>query len=499
MALLGGFTPWAHLRLRDHRPGPKSYPPPGKGIPEKSILHKYPRRPQETTVGPGEYQIPSTVGQCRSTVFGPPGGLGLPEATRAKGERKRGQTAGKAKRSDIPPLPKQYSLAQSPDTPAFSMYCKAQYKQLSSGVGPGEYTIPSSFDPSGKGPHFGQRTKLLTTCDMVPGPGAYNVPRFGDVVPNPKEYITSVHKVLAEESGPGPGSYDDPTTIAARFAPPKLRLYDGPHFGRRYNQLRANWFTGPGPADYGDVSRIMQKRIRCSPVFRPSVQTVPDNKTMRAAVNFAPGPGVYLLPSEFDWDYKKGFSLGPRTFYEPKTAASDVVGPGSYDLGKPPMTSKGFRFAAQPYYPLALAEIPKAAETAANAVGGPGLYYPSLDAVRPSKYKAVAGFGLGQRFADQNDGGPLCYDVKPPESTRGTVFFRGDYRRSKHLHGWADGGPSYDVMNDTIADNMRKGKGFTFGIRYPARATHQVCRPYDATTNINCEYPDETTWMTKLK
>ncbi|RNF02309.1 uncharacterized protein Tco025E_08419 [Trypanosoma conorhini] len=500
MALLGGFTPWAHLRLRDHRPGPMSYPPPGNDIPERSILRKYPTRSREATVGPGEYQIPTTVGQCRSTVFGPPSGPGSTEAARANVSPKRRQTVGKGKRGGVPPLPKQYSLALYPDTPAFSIYSKLQDKPLGSGVGPGEYAIPSSFDLAGKGPHFGQRTKLLTTRDIVPGPGAYQVPRFGDDMPKLKEYITSVRKVHADENGPGPGSYDDPTTIAARLAPPQLRLYDGPRFGGRHSQPKSTLFTGPGPAEYGDVSQIMRKRVRCTPVFRAPIQTVPENKTVRAAVNFAPGPGIYLLPSEFDRDYKKGVSLGARTLREPKPATSATVGPGSYNLGKPPMTSNGFRFAAQPYDPLAFADQEESvAESAASADAGPALYYPKLDAVKPYKYKAVAGFGLGQRFMVRNAGGPLCYDVKPPEPTRSTVFFRGDYRRSRHLHGWADGGPSYEVENDTIADSMRKGKGFTFGIRYPARATHQVCKPYDATTNINCEYPDETTWMTKPK
>ncbi|KAF8279915.1 hypothetical protein TcBrA4_0098310 [Trypanosoma cruzi] len=500
MVLIGGFTEWAHLRLRDHRPGPMSYIPVRNDVPERSILKKYPARPAEATVGPGEYQIPSTVGECRSTVFGPASGPVSAADAKAGSEKSSKENLRKKKGRKLSPLPKQYSLALSPDTPAYSIYGKLRDRPLGSGVGPGEYAISSSFDSSGKGPHFGERTKLLTTRDIVPGPGAYQLPRFGDDTSKRKEYITSVRRVPERENGPGPGNYDDPTTIAARLAPKKLRLYEGPLFGGRHYKSNCSLSTGPGPAEYGDVSRIMRKGIRCTPKFHPPVQTVPPHKTVRGTMELSQAPYTYYLPSDFDRDYNKGVSLGARVFYQPKTAASDAVGPGLYDLGKPPMTSNGFRFAAQPYDAIALAEMEeKAAATASNAASGPNMYYPNLDAVRPSRYRAVAGFGLGERFLVQNAGGPLCYDVKPPEATRATVFYRGDYRRSKNLHGLGDGGPSYVVENDTIADNTRKGKGFTFGIRYPARATHQVCKPYDATTNINCEYPDETTWMTKLK
>ncbi|ORC84691.1 uncharacterized protein TM35_000421490 [Trypanosoma theileri] len=500
MALIGGFTEWAHLRLRDHRPGPMSYTVDNHDIPKGSMLGKYAERRQETTVGPGEYHIPTTVGQCRSTVFGPPCDVSAANDV-AAAQTARKMVVGVSKgRSTPPPLPKQYSLALSPDTPAFSMYGKIRGKPASATVGPGDYAIPSVFDSTGrKGPHFGQRTKILTTRDNVPGPATYNVPRFGDEKPKRKEFITSVHKVIAEDTSPGPGSYGDPTTIAARCAPPKQRLYDGPSFGGRYHMYKRPIVPGPGPADYGDVSRIMRKGPTHTPVFAQKLQTLPSSKTVRAVADSGPGPGDYPIPSEFDQDFRKGMSFGARTWRDEKGAATGTLGPGAHDLGKPPMTSNGFRFAARPFDPAAMEESAQQARAGGDEPGGPGMYHPNLDAVRPSKYANVSGFGIGSRFPAEQTAGPLCYDVKPTDSVRGTVFYRGDYSRSRHLGANGDGGPSYNVENDTIAEGVRSGKGFTFGLRYPARATHQVCKPYDETTNINCQYEDETTWMTKVK
>ncbi|KEG09846.1 hypothetical protein DQ04_04541030 [Trypanosoma grayi] len=498
MALMGGFTEWAHLRLRDHRPGPMSYTPPPSDIPQRSILRKYAARMPDSGAGPGEYQIPTTVGQCRSTVFGPPCGPS-PATDAADSEAARTPRKTAARRGPVQPLPKQYSLALTPDTPAFTIYSKIQEKPAGIMVGPGEYTIPSEFGQVGKGPHFGLRTKLPGPCESAPGPAAYNVPRFGDEKPKRKEYISSIRRVRDTELSPGPGSYDDPTTIAARLAPPKRRLYDGPHFGGRYSTLKSTLASGPGPAQYGDLSRVLQKGPKRTPVFRPPLETVPAGKTPRAVANAGPGPGDYQLPSEFDQDFRKGVTVGARTFHAPKRSVGDALGPGSYNLGKPPMTSNGFRFAARPFDPFAIDESDvQTPDDAAEGVSGPGMYNPNLDAVRPSTYRAVGGFGLGERFPEMPAGGPLCYNVRPPTSNAGTVFYRGDYSRSRQLKKQENGGLLYNVENGTIAESVRSGKGCTFGIRYPARATHQVCKPYDETTNMNCQYDDEVTWTTKL-
>lgn len=496
---IGGFTEWAHLRLRDHRPGPMSYVAAPCSIPQRSILMKYSSRLPEAGVGPGEYQIPTTIGQCRSTVFGPP----LPATTDDQpytdweSEKK---VHRRKTRSRPPPLPKQYSLALTPDTPRFTMYGKLHEKLAVNNVGPGDYAIPSMFGESSKGPHMGQRTKLLTSRDVVPGPASYDIPRFGDEKPKRKEYITSVRKMPKVESGPGPGSYDDPTTIAARLAPPKQRLYEGPLFGGRHPISKSGMTVGPGPAQYGDVSRSVSKNITHTPVFRTPTNLPPRQQEFLSTAGAGPGPGEYVLPSEFDRTCSKGPVFRGRSKREKASAASSGIGPGSYDLGKPPMTSNGFRFAAHPYDPLEISKVPtRAPSRSVDSASAPAPYLPNWDAVLPSKYRAVAGFGIGKRFQEPESGGPLCYNVGPPDSGRATVFYRGDYSRSRRPERRDDGASSYSVENDTIADAVRKGKGITFGIRYPARATHQVCKPYDETTNINCQYDDEVTWMTKLR
>ncbi|RNF20158.1 hypothetical protein TcG_03849 [Trypanosoma cruzi] len=102
MVLIGGFTEWAHLRLRDHRPGPMSYIPVRNDVPERSILKKYPARPAEATVGPGEYQIPSTVGECRSTVFGPASGPVSAADAKAGSEKSSKENLRKKKDASYP-------------------------------------------------------------------------------------------------------------------------------------------------------------------------------------------------------------------------------------------------------------------------------------------------------------------------------------------------------------------------------------------------------------
>ncbi|KAG8341245.1 hypothetical protein ERJ75_001335700 [Trypanosoma vivax] len=489
--MVGGFTEWAHLRLRDHRPGPTSYVVPAPPSSQRSMLGKLPIREDGPTVGPGEYHIPSTIGTGRAATFGPPDGPHTPSGSLTPSKSpKRRHLKRKPRRSLLQDAKK---LA---DAPAFSMGCKLKDPQSCCPVGPGEYEIPSQFGAPGKGPTFGKRTMIPTTRDDVPGPASYSMPPFDYEKPKTREVVTSMQRLQRTDTGPGPGSYDDPTTIAARFAPPARRLCDAARFGGRTSSMWSCLHRGPGPSEYGDVSRIATKGPTHTPVFR---------EPMSKNQSKAPGTprGKYLpamdsmLPSDFDYIPNKGVSFGSRTWKPLGSAATGKLGPGEYNLGKPPMTSNGFRFALQPYDPYAIDKAACSAQNSPQAASGPSMYHPNLDAVRPSRLRGVGVFGIGERFTEPQQPGSHCYNLRPLSPGRGTVFYRGDYSRSTYMKKEKGNGPAYNVENNTIMEGVRQGKGVTFGIRYPARATHQVCKPYDETTNINCVYGDEMTWLVK--
>ncbi|EAN77812.1 hypothetical protein, conserved [Trypanosoma brucei brucei TREU927] len=485
--MVGGFTEWAHLRLRDHRPGPMNYDLTVSDAPKRSILGKYPIRQSGSGVGPGQYCIPSTIGDCRSTILRPPVAAVPGNADRVSPKRpSRSASKGRAAIRSVSETKKYLA-----DAPAFSIYGKLKDITPVNLAGPGDYDFPSTFGAPGKGPTFGKRTKLLTTRDIVPGPATYDVPRFGDEKPKGREIITAIERKHKTDTGPGPGSYDDPTTIAARIARTKRFIVDVPTFGVRPPTPSVAIHRGPGPAQYGDVSRIMTKTVTRTPIFRePTVRTPKSEAEVVKEEPVSDGN----LPSDFDYTYSKGVSFGPRSFVLLVPSTSDVVGPGSYDLSKVPHRVRGGRFAQHPYDLHAAAKALMKSREVAVTGGGP-MYNPNIDAVKPVKSFCIPGFGAAKRFCDQTSTGSNFYNIRPLSPGRSTVFYRGDYNKSAYLKGQESSKLMYNVKNGTIAEGVEQGKGVTFGIRYPARATHQVCKPYDETTNINCVYADEMTWL----
>lgn len=536
-ALLGGFTCYSQLRLRDHRPGigdyelPSGFGPKSDSL-KKSILGRrhLPSTTEGCNIGPGDYAIPTTIGTGRATQFGPPIVKTEGEPPAATRETKTPVTSAAPASF---PTPKQYSMACYPDTPSYSLYGRLKTEwEAQTGYetpGPAAYNVPGIFDhirsadgqpPRGivPGVHLGMRTAIPggTAGGGVPGPGTYDLRRFGDEVPRKGEPIlghSHRRRKLRECDTPGPGAYDDPTSIGYRATKEKnrLRLTKASTFGGRW-QRKAYETAGPGPAAYETAQikkDLYERHQRHPPRFvRPHP---PITKATRGSLDgdrVTDGP----LPSDFDYDYRKGKTMLGR-WGVPKPQMS-LVGPGSYDISAAtaPQPSGG-RWTAAPFDPASLrqeeAKDANRKQRMANAGGhsGPGAYTVSYDAVDPQLPAARFGAARSAKFASAENGvpGPGHYHLNDAlySNDNGHVFYKGDFHPRSDAGGSLGGGPGAHYNDGTMYSRSINGdgvnnKGFTMGIRYPARATYQYCKPYDETTNINCVYPHELTWETKV-
>jgi hypothetical protein len=566
--MIGGFTNFAHLRLRDHRPGNGDYelPPnfgPASDSSKRTILgrHYVPQGGESCSVGPCAYEVPSTIGTGRAARFAS-SRSNHNDATTLSSKRAVSPDASSPDKTEAsaPPLePKQYSMALCPDTPSYSLYgrLKSEWEQQSSyaSPGPAAYAVSGYFDQLNPelrqqqqlclspgmvpGVHLGMRTDLpgARERDGIPGPGAYHVMRFGDEVPRSREPVISrrrPHRQLNTGAAdtPGPGAYDDPSSIGYRATQLKAKRLFAPSstFGGRWRR-REYHTAGPGPAAYNTrhAAKLLEKNKRHPPKFvstqrvlsSPSVNE-PGRKASEVS-STPPAQPLPTLPSDFDYDYKKGKSIlgkwhTPTVQPHPAPGADAWAGgPGFWESPLPP----GGRFAAGPYNPSALQladETAKAEATralgSARQAPGPGSYKVQSSLTERRSPAALFGHTSSSKFFNADNGvpGPGHYrtvdHASSPRSTgQGTVFYKGDFHpRGGYRRPSADeegcGGPGAHYNDSTMYSRSINGdkasnKGYTMGIRYPAGATYQRCAPYDETTNINCVYPDELTWETK--
>lgn len=492
-----GLNDYAQLRLRDHRPGNGEYqlPPafgPKADSQHRSILRKYEVNDKfRNPVGPGQYNLPDITGKGRATQFGPElprdedGNVVVPEVPAAPPVDRNVK---------LNPLAKQYSLALTPDTPLYSLYGRLSTDLINHAtgpLGPGEYTLPSDFDRRTwgvpEGAHLGVRTDLDHDRG-IPGPGTYDVKRFGDVLPAPKEYTEMPKKKKTVNLTPGPGSYEDPTTISYRLTS-KPKLWQRCTFGGRCDPRRRK--LGPGPAAYNisGMNQFIERKRRHAPKFKkPS-----GLPRRRKAKPYPKDHPEVVLPSDFDYDYRKGKSMLPR--WHDKETGQTEVGPGDYDTSAAIPPPRGGRFSSAPFDPYAAMQ---ANENAPASLGNP--YHPSYDLVEPRQSSAIINSPRAMGGNTSNVPGPGYYNpdydfLHPPGTA--TIFYKGDFHDRGGYPSTAGPGPG-EHHNDeseysrSIQGNRYNGK--TFGIRYPARGTHQHCKPKDHTTNVNCIYADELTW-----
>lgn len=544
--MIGGFTNYAHLRLRDHRPGNGEYelPPefgPDSGSSKRSILARnfMPMGGESCSLGPGAYDAQTSIGTGRSARIAPP-----PSHAAAV------DATSLPIKAPLPTVtaPKQYSMALCPDTPAYSLYgrltSEAVQQNASASPGPAAYNVPGHFDAldpdqqrlhptSGPAPgvHLGTRTALPgeRERDGVPGPGTYHLVRFADDLPRSREPLVTRRRRgvgTGATDTPGPGAYDDPTSIGHRAEQTRLRRYftRSSTFGGRWRG-REYHTTGPGPAAYSTLNgdRRLEKNQRHAPRFvRPHPpldrRSVAEDAATRAK---AAGPAAPLtfpaLPSDFDFNFKKGKTIGARRIDGPARPAGTMGGSQPIDTkpsgarqfweSQPPA---GGRLTAAPYDPNA--HLRAAEQAVANAAGsqgdtpGPGAYDVAHDPTARRAPASLFGWTLSAKFASADNGvpGPGHYRTAVDADNRGAVFYKGDFHPRGVVVGDSIGagpGAHYNdgtAYSQSINGDRASNKGFTMGIRYPARATYQHCTPYDETTNINCVYDDERTWEVQL-
>lgn len=564
--MIGGFTNYAHLRLRDHRPGNGDYelPPtfgPDSDSSKRSILgrHYVPEGGESYGVGPGAYDVPTTIGTGRSTRFASP----LPNKAAESSSPSAGGSSSETAVAPAPlSEPKQYSMALCPDTPSYSLYgrLKSEWEQQSSyaSPGPAAYTVPGYFDqldPSQRqlhpssgvapGVHLGTRTDLPGTRAKanMPGPGAYDLVRFGDAVSRAREPVISRRRrprgigACASDT-PGPGAYDDPTSIGHRIAQVKARRLFAPNstFGGRWKG-REYHTAGPGPAAYNTMqaAKLLEKDQRHPPKFAAATQPLLSSrlaseagrKKAHSTSSTQSERAFSTLPSDFDYDYKKGKSILGKWHVPAQQLHASPMADATTETGGPAFWESplpcGGRFAAGPYN----SDAQRHAEETARAEGaralaeagrqlGPGSYQAQSRLTEQRAPAAIFGHTTSSKFVSADNGvpGPGHYRSMDDanslrSSVRGTVFYKGDFHpRGGYLRPSADendgGGPGAHYNDESQYSRSINGdrvcsKGYTMGIRYPARATYQCCPPYDETTNINCVYPDEQTWETQPK
>lgn len=500
-SVTGGLNSYAQLRLRDHRPGNGTYELPPAFGPKadslhKSILHKYDTsNHNRNPVGPGQYTLPDITGTGRAVQFGKPldrdeaGNVIFPDPPQPPPVEEPARPG---------PLAKQYSLALTPNTPSYSLYGRLPTNVTSStgNIGPGEYPLASDFDRRTwgvpEGAHFGLRTDIDHDRE-IPGPGTYDVKRFGDVLPAPKELLDMPRKKKAVSSTPGPGTYEDPTTIAYRLTS-KPKLWQRCSFGGRCEPHKRR--VGPGPAAYNitGMTRFIERKQRHAPKFRrPS--GFPRRTKERPAPKNRP---EIVLPSDFDYDYKKGKSMLPR--WHEQDGGKSNVGPGDYDTSAKLPPPRGGRFASVPFDPYAAM---KPGEAPATTMGNP--YHPNYGYIEKRHPTAIInsprGTGGNHNMAVPGPGyyNPN-YDILLPPGPA-TVFYKGDFHERGGYPDASGPGPGehtndQSAYSGSIEGNRHLGK--SFGIRYPAGGVHQNCKPYDATTNVNCIHADELTWQSPV-
>ncbi|AIO01668.1 hypothetical protein LPMP_340390 [Leishmania panamensis] len=551
--MLGGFTNYAHLRLRDHRPGNGDYElPPGFGpkssSSKRSIFarHYVSVGSESCSAGPGAYLLPTTIGRGRSTRF-------ARQSSDRSGSAAK-ESAGQLLSDRSLPVaapPKQYSMALCPDTPSYSLCgrLKSAWDQQSTHASPGPaaYVVPGYFDTldpehqqhpwSGLAPgvHLGIRTVLPESREKegVPGPGAYNLVRFGDELPRTREplVIRCSRRGGGVAETPGPGAYDDPTSIGYRADQVRIKrlLTQSSTFGGRWRK-REFHTPGPGPAAYNTLTatKLLEKNQRHSPRFVRRHPALDRQSVAEAAAahmeEFSGAPALHsfpTLPSDFDFDFRKGKTIDGRRHeslarLEPSpsmTRAADDKPSGSRAFWEPPPPPGG-RFAATPYDPSAQSLAAKKARAdaarlseGANSVPGPGSYNVEADLMTRRVPASLFGRMLSAKSVSAENGvpGPGQYRLVDETDSRGTLFYKGDFHprgcsgQGRSAEESLGVGPGAHYNDDTmyscsINGDRANNKGYTMGIRYPARATYQYCAPYDKTTNINCVYEDELNW-----
>lgn len=430
-----GLADFAATKMRDKEsfPGPGSYSPRSESGKAPTIANRYAshseRKPVTSTdVGPGKYDIRSTIGGGPKYSFSPRAADSGDAAPATPSPRKSSNS--KKEPVHVPELPKQFSMSSCPSSPRFSLYGRTQTKDRETAAkpGPGQYTIPSTV--GGHGVTLSPRFQPVPTdAEEVPGPGSYDVSRFGDKLPAPKAPHIP-HAAPRENILPGPGSYEVVGDLEQRLQPKHPRISTDPLFGGRiYPPEGAS--VAPGPGTYEPENGTVKESIAKKKGITISNRIVPSGEL--ESIYPKPGPGEYVMPSTFG-DQKKGFTLLSRREELPPRLI--VPGAGSYNPGgtvaeEIAKSHQGIRFnggrpfdASADVRPARLDEKP-----------GPGAYEPKLELTSPR----ARGFQFNSRTEGKHDNpfsdlagapGPGTYNPKTihtETAAPGFTFYKGSF------------------------------------------------------------------------
>ena len=408
-------------------PGPTAYSPSVDAVLERApgavigtaIAHE--SEPNDFLPGPGSYDVRSTIlDGSPAFTFGRTGVRFAEVSTLSPGP-----VAYEPRNPNFDPRP----------APAFPTAIRFP-STVDDGLGPGVYDIANtgdigrgagySFGTSGRQPEPGALARM-----KLPGPGQYDTPA------QPEGPFYSIRQRLpaADEKTageiPGPGAYDTAVPESVRT----VTFGHAPHvdqdevFRRRANAV-------PGPAAYSVPDTLDRRGHRIGTAVRmdaaedaPSDYPGPGAYAVERVVNMfdgpqfsfpqdsrsrggaatggdpdMPGPGLYnaaakdnVLPSSPGYSFPQAVREGTAGS---GTAHYSLVGPGAYDLGRPPHQGPAFSF------PQAATSGPGAAGAGSAGDGtGPGLYYRPMSWNRPGPTiqgkwhddtKAAEGPGPGQ-------------------------------------------------------------------------------------------------------
>eukprot|EP00760_Papus_ankaliazontas_P014333 PhM_4_TR16057/c0_g1_i1/m.98501 len=406
------------------------------------------RSGNDSVVGPGSYDIPSSVGTGRGVVIK---------------DRSLG-TSGGTGTLDVPG-PGSYTVKAPSTAPSISFHRNTPHQTLVSKVlTDALYNVSRGFDvdlmdPKAvmklKGPVMRARSNdsRKVAPKNTPGPGGYDVRRFGDdVVRNDRMFIphTSVKRSV---DNPGPGEYTHTIgTIEGKVGKKQTKPMRG---GR--TTCRAGVVPGPGAYNPTDLEKDSRSRTILN-------HTAKTTMSAAAAETFVtPGPGEYDLPS----------SEAPVTKFAPppshnnnNACANDRqsnVGPGTYsprtDMTLATGTLPGPSFAGRnKTYESNMAKTPR--ESKPSLDPGPGAYTPRPPAsaacgVRMSKDsdEAIAAKRVKDTFP-----GPGQYRVRGTfdesrfDDSKGTAMFR---HADDAVPPRGIGPGEYEQRDDYIRPNVR--------------------------------------------
>lgn len=374
----------------------------------------------------------------------------------------------------------QKDMATNPTTPRFSLGRKPAALKAETDRSPGPiYEVKSTIGT--RGVTFGGRPNhgAADTVSYGPGPGGYDVPRFGDRVPKP--HPQPVHHEVTQKPAevPGPGEYVvDHYSIAAKTTPrDKGAVTVGTMGGRNFPPDAIN--SGPGPGAYTDdpesiAARASSKKRGVTILTRYTEYTDMDDIYPR------PAPGDYDVPTTFVTKGPgggKGFSFGSRR--PEQKALTKVPGPGEYDMSQysfadqATRSSKGIKFNADKKFQDGVkvnsARQAKPAEDTGD--GSPrtarapkppqAASLPDYTRVQP---RAPA-FTISGRHRtaepDTTGPGPGSYDMfKYEPKSNGVTFYRGAFAKPFEYN--EDPGPgAYDATGSFDKTRSSRAVGFS--------------------------------------